>query len=157
MQDSKIAILDQSHDNTTREITSKLISLQDILYLGEELLPGDDVEDVFQERGKSKWLSPSEQISNKTLERNGKVDVQLLADASDPNTARMLTNYASPESLTTMSKKEKLQNLQLASIRSDTEVQNALQRRIEECLHVCSGYHGYDFDAHFGHDDFNLD
>lgn len=110
LQDSKIAILDQSHDNTTREITSKLLS-SGYFVLGEELLPGDDVEDVFR-KGKVKMVVSFGTNFEQDLERNGKVDVQLLADASDPNTARMLTNYATGI-INDYVKKEKLQNLQL--------------------------------------------
>ena len=46
------------------------------------------------------------------LERDGKEDVQLLADASDPNTARILTSYAGGI-INDYVKKEKLQNIQL--------------------------------------------
>jgi len=110
LQDSKIAILDQSHDNTTREITSKLLS-SGYFVLGEELLPGDDVEDVFR-KGKVKMVVTFGTNFEQDLERDGKVDVQLLADASDPNTARMLTNYATGI-INDYVKKGKLQNLQL--------------------------------------------
>jgi ABC-2 type transport system permease protein len=110
IQDSKIAIMDQSHDNTTREITSKLLSSGYFL-LGKELLPGDDVEDVFR-KGKVKMVVTFGPEFEKNLERDGKANVQLLADASDPNTARILTNYASGI-INDYVKKEKLQNLQL--------------------------------------------
>ncbi len=118
LQDSKIGILDQSHDNTTREITSKLLSSGYFL-LGEELQAGDDVEDVFR-KGKVKMIVTFEPEFEKSLERDGKADVQLLADASDPNTARILTNYASGI-INDYVKKEKLQNIQLPN-QINTEV-----------------------------------
>jgi ABC-2 type transport system permease protein len=118
LQNSKIAILDQSHDNTTREITSKLVS-SGYFVLAEELLPGDDVEDVFR-KGKVKMVVNFEPEFEHNLERDGKAEVQLLADASDPNTARILTNYASGI-INDYVKKEKLQNLQLPN-QINTEV-----------------------------------
>jgi ABC-2 type transport system permease protein len=110
IQDSRIAILDPSHDNTTQKITSKLLSSGYFL-LGQELLPGDDVEDVFRS-GQVKMVVIYGANFEQTLEREGKADVQLLADASDPNTARILTNYASGI-INDYIKKEKLQNVQL--------------------------------------------
>jgi len=110
LQNSKIAILDQSHDNTTREITTKLLS-SGYFVLEEELLPGADVEDVFR-KGKVKMVIDFEQNFEQNLERQGKAHVQLLADASDPNTARILTNYASGI-INDYVNKEKLKNLTL--------------------------------------------
>lgn len=110
IQDSKIAILDQSHDNTTREITSKLLSSGYYL-LDRELQPGENVEDVFR-KGEVKMVVVFGTNFEHDLQRDGKADVQLLADASDPNTARILTSYASGI-INDYVKKEKMQNLQL--------------------------------------------
>ena len=79
--------------------------------MGDEIMPGDDVEDVFR-KGKVKMVVSFKPNFEQDLERDGKVDVQLLADASDPNTARILTNYASGI-INDYVKKEKMQNLQL--------------------------------------------
>lgn len=110
LQNSKIAIFDQSRDNTTREITSKLLS-SGYFVLAQEIVPGDDVEDVFR-KGKVKMVIDFEPNFEQNLERLGKAHVQLLADASDPNTARILTNYASGI-MNDWVNKEKLQNLKL--------------------------------------------
>lgn len=118
IQDSRIAIMDQSQDNTTHEITSKLLSSGYFL-MGKELLPSDDVEDVFRS-GQVKMVVTFGPDFEQTLEREGKADVQLLADASDPNTARILTNYASGI-INDYVKKEKLQNIQLPN-QINTEV-----------------------------------
>ena len=71
IQNSKIAILDQSHDNTTREITSKLMS-SGYFVLGEELMPGDDVEDVFR-KGKVKMVVSFGTNSSKRLNATEKL------------------------------------------------------------------------------------
>jgi ABC-2 type transport system permease protein len=110
LKDSKIAILDLSHDNTTREITSKLLS-SGYFILGQELHSGDDVEAVFRQ-GKAKMLVTFNPEFEQKLERDGSAEIQLLADASDPNTARILTSYASGI-ISDYVKKEKLQNLTL--------------------------------------------
>ena len=152
IQNSKIAILDQSHDNTTREITSKLMS-SGYFVLGEELMPGDDVEDVFR-KGKVKMVVTFEPNFEQNLERDGKVDVQLLADASDPNTARILTSYASGI-INDYVKKEKTSEPS-ATKSNQYRSAHALQRRIEECLHVCAWNYGHDFNADFSYDDFDI-
>ena len=110
IQNSKIAILDQSHDNTTRKITSKLLS-SGYFVLAKELEEGEDVEDVFR-KGIVKMVVNFGPNFEQNLERDGKEDVQLLADASDPNTARILTAYAGGI-INDFVKKEKLQNQQL--------------------------------------------
>jgi ABC-2 type transport system permease protein len=110
IQDAKIAILDQSHDNTTKKITSKLLS-SGYFVLAKELQVGDDVEDVFR-KGTVKMVVSFGSNFEQNLEREGKEDVQLLADASDPNTARILTSYAGGI-INDYVKKEKLQNIQL--------------------------------------------
>jgi ABC-2 type transport system permease protein len=110
IQDAKIAILDQSHDNTTREITSKLLS-SGYFVLAKEMQEGDDVEDVFR-KGTVKMVVNFGPNFEQNLERDGKEDVQLLADASDPNTARILTSYAGGI-INDYVKKEKLQNIEL--------------------------------------------
>ena len=110
IQDAKIGILDQSHDNTTEKITSKLLS-SGYFVLAKELQPGEDVEDVFR-KGIVKMVVNFGPNFEQNLERDGKEDVQLLADASDPNTARILTSYAGGI-INDYVKKEKLQNIQL--------------------------------------------
>ena len=110
IQYAKIAILDQSHDNTTKRITSKLLS-SGYFVLAKEMQVGDDVEDVFR-KGIVKMVVNFGPNFEQNLEREGKEDVQLLADASDPNTARILTSYAGGI-INDYVKKEKLQNIQL--------------------------------------------
>jgi len=110
IQNAKIGILDQSHDNTTQRITSKLLS-SGYFVLAKELQPGEDVEDVFR-KGIVKMVVNFGPNFEQNLERDGKEDVQLLADASDPNTARILTSYAGGI-INDFVKKEKMQNIQL--------------------------------------------
>jgi ABC-2 type transport system permease protein len=118
IKDAQIGILDQSHDNTTREITSKLLS-SGYFVLAKELQPGEDVEEIFR-KGTAKMVVNFGPNFEQNLERDGREDVQLLADASDPNTARILTTYASGI-INDYIKKEKLQNITLPN-QINTEV-----------------------------------
>lgn len=93
IQDTKIAIYDPAHDETTGKISSKLLSSGYFL-LEEYLGPDADYEAVFR-RGKVKMIVAFDPDFEQTLEREGKATVQLIADSSDPNVARMLTGYAS--------------------------------------------------------------
>jgi len=110
IKDAKIAILDQSHDNTTREITTKLLS-SGYFVLAKEMQSGEDIEKVFRQ-GLGKTVIHFGPEFEHNLERDGNVDVQLLAVASDPNTARILTSYAGGI-INDYVKKEKLQNIVL--------------------------------------------
>lgn len=118
IKDSKIGIYDQSNDNTTREITTKLFSSGYFLP-GAEILAGDNYEDYFRQ-GKVKMIVVFEDKFEQKFERFGKAEIQLIADASDPNTARILTNYASGI-INDYVKKEKLENLVLPN-QIETEV-----------------------------------
>ncbi len=93
IKDAKIAVYDPAQDETSKEITSKLLSSGYFLldgYLDEKA----DYEAVFR-KGKVKMIVAFESVFDRKLEREGKAAVQLIADASDPNVARMLTAYAS--------------------------------------------------------------
>ncbi|HBL75253.1 MAG: multidrug ABC transporter permease [Bacteroidetes bacterium GWF2_42_66] len=93
IKDTKIAIYDPAQDETSREITSKLLSSG--YFLLEETLDAEtDYEAVFR-KGKVKMIVVFEPSFDQKLEREGKATIQLIADSSDPNVARMLTTYAS--------------------------------------------------------------
>ncbi len=93
IKDAKIAIYDPVQDETTREITTKLLSSG--YFLAEKFLDAEtDYEAIFR-KGKVKMIVAFDQSFDKKLEREGQTSVQLIADSSDPNVARMLTTYAS--------------------------------------------------------------
>ncbi|NOZ45439.1 MAG: ABC transporter permease [Chlorobi bacterium] len=93
IKDAKIAILDQSHDEITKEITNKLIS-SGYFILEQKLKSNNYIEDSFK-KGNIKEVIVFESNFEQKLEREKKASIQILADASDPNTASMLTNYTS--------------------------------------------------------------
>lgn len=91
INDAKIAILDHSKDGITREIKQKILSSGYFL-LDQELGSNADIERVFKQ-GKVKQVLIFEPNFSQKLYREGKGNIQIVADASDPNTASMLTSY----------------------------------------------------------------
>lgn len=93
IKDVPIAILDHSKDNVTREITAKLVS-SGYFKLEKNLVSSTQVEDVFH-GGSIKEVIVFEEGFAKNLEKEGKANVQLILDASEPNTASMINAYTS--------------------------------------------------------------
>ncbi|GET21416.1 ABC transporter permease [Prolixibacter denitrificans] len=91
IKDARIAILDKSHDEVTREITHKLLS-SGYFRLDAMLDNEGQIDNIFRQ-GNIKEVVVFEQNFGKKLERDGKADVQVITDASDPNTAQLLSNY----------------------------------------------------------------
>ena len=91
INDVKIAILDHSKDVVTREITQKIISSNYFL-LVDNISSNDQIEEAFK-RGEIKQVVIFEPDFAKKLEREGSADIQLILDASEPNTANMLNAY----------------------------------------------------------------
>lgn len=93
VKNSKIAILDFSRDETSRGIihqmgASHYFSIYKVLYSYQE------VEPAFKE-GKIKMIVVFPSNFAEDLLHVSKAQVQLIADATDPNVATTVTNYAS--------------------------------------------------------------
>ena len=91
--DAKIAILDNSKDEVTQEISNKILSSK-YFKLYEYLSNKDQIERSFK-KGKIKIAIVFENDFSQKLNRNEKPQVQIIADATDPNTATTLINYVS--------------------------------------------------------------
>ena len=89
--DVKIAVLDKSKDEVTREITSKILS-SEFFILKEYINKTEDIDEIFKD-GKVKEVIIFESGFAEKLEKYGSADIQLLADASDPNSASLVINY----------------------------------------------------------------
>ena len=92
LKDAKIAILDLSKDVVTRELTQKIISSNYFL-LVENLESENQIKPAFQ-KGDIKQVIVFEPDFARKLEKEGNASVQLILDASEPNTASMLNAYA---------------------------------------------------------------
>jgi len=93
INDAKIAIYDQSKDQVTQRITQKILSSGYFL-LEKNLTNYQEIEQSFRE-GEIKMVIVFEPDFAGRLQKEGQANVQLIGDASDPNTANILVNYAS--------------------------------------------------------------
>lgn len=91
IKDVQIAILDNSKDNITMELSNKLVS-SGYFILNDNLKNNDEIEAAFQ-KGKIKEVVIFENDFAKKLKKEGKANVQLVLDASEPNTANMISAY----------------------------------------------------------------
>jgi ABC-2 type transport system permease protein len=91
IKDVRIAILDQSRDEETQKIADKILS-SDFFILNRTLHSESEIEAVFRE-GNVKEVIVFEPDFAKKLTREGSAGIQLIADASDANTANLVVNY----------------------------------------------------------------
>jgi len=89
--DVHIAIYDQAKDETTQQITNKLLS-SGYFILNENLTSTDGIDKIFK-KGKVKEVIVFESNFEKKLIKEGIAAMQLIADATDPNMARLVTSY----------------------------------------------------------------
>lgn len=92
INDAKISIFDQSKDEMAQAITQRLLS-SGYFILEENLEQESELEKVFQ-YGDTKLAVVFESDFQNNFYKNNLAQVQLIADATDPNTANTLLNYA---------------------------------------------------------------
>lgn len=92
VKDSGIAIFDQSKDNVTSKITEE-ISASRYFNIIANLHSYDDITATFR-KGKIRMAIVFPAGVQEDLFHTNHAQVQLIADATDPNTANTLTNYA---------------------------------------------------------------
>jgi ABC-2 type transport system permease protein len=93
IKDAKIAIYDPSMDAVTRKISDKILS-SGYFILEHNLNKLVETGAAFRQGGVKLALIYEPEFAKK-LEKTGKAHIQIIGDASDPNTANMLVNYAS--------------------------------------------------------------
>lgn len=92
VKNANIAILDNSKDAATASLSTQLNSSR-YFDIEKNLVTYKQVEEEFK-KGKIKLAIVFPPHFDEDLQHFNKAQVQLLADASDPNTANQLTNYA---------------------------------------------------------------
>src|SRR5258706_6310621 len=97
VKNSRIAVLDNSKDPATSSLISEIESSR-YFDIQTNIYSYKDIENSFK-AGKIKLAVVFPQHFNEDLQHFNKVQVQLVADASDPNVASTLTNYASAISM----------------------------------------------------------
>ena len=93
LKDIRVAVLDPSRDSYSRELTSKIMSSEYFIFEGY-VQNYQQIEDKFKE-GRVKQIIVFESEFGKKLVREKEAYIQLLADASDANTANLVVNYTS--------------------------------------------------------------
>lgn len=91
IKDAKIAILDRSKDAVTRKITQKILS-SGYYKLEENIYTNTDIHEQFK-KGKIALALIFENDFASKLEKEGNASVQIISDASEPNTSNLLVNY----------------------------------------------------------------
>ncbi|MCX6252846.1 MAG: ABC transporter permease [Bacteroidetes bacterium] len=92
IKNARIAVLDLSKDEVTRKITEKIVSSG--YFLLEKNLTGyHEIEESFKQGNIKMVIVYGAEFSG-NLQKKGVADIQILGDASDPNTANILVNYA---------------------------------------------------------------
>jgi ABC-2 type transport system permease protein len=92
VKNTKIAVLDQSKDAATASLITELEASQ-YFDIEKNINSYPDIEKAFKE-GKIRLAVVLPQQFGEDLQHFNKAQVQLVADASDPNVASTLTNYA---------------------------------------------------------------
>ncbi len=93
VKNARIAVLDQSKDASSTALITELDASR-YFDLEKNLVSYREVEEEFR-KGRIKLAVVFPQRFGEDLLHFNKAQVQLIADASDPNTANQLTNYAS--------------------------------------------------------------
>jgi len=88
---ARIVVVDQSNDNTTRRIIDRLEASR-YFNIAETVSDPSLIESTFR-GGETKLVVVFPSEFEKHLAHDNTAQVQVIADASDPNTATTLTNY----------------------------------------------------------------
>lgn len=91
LKDAHIAILDHSKDATTQKLTNKILS-SDYFILDSYINSEKEIEEIFK-HGNVKEVLVFEPNFGKNFEKHRKANIQIILDASEPNTASMLNGY----------------------------------------------------------------
>lgn len=93
IKDAKIAVYDQSKDYLSLQLVNKLVS-SGYFILSDNLSNASQIDEVLK-AGKAQLVVSIQPNFAAEFQKQGVASVQLNADASEPNTASILTAYAS--------------------------------------------------------------
>lgn len=91
IRDARISIYDQSRDEVTQRLTQKILS-SGYFKLEKYIYSYEDIEKDFR-KGFIKQVIIFENNFAEKLNKEGKANVQIICDASEPNTSNLLVNY----------------------------------------------------------------
>ncbi len=93
IKDAEIAILDYSKDHMSLELSNKIISSEYFL-LNENLTDEGQIEAAFKAGDIKEVIIIGDHFARR-MEKEQNASIHIIADASDPNTAKLLSNYTS--------------------------------------------------------------
>jgi ABC-2 type transport system permease protein len=93
IKDARIGVLDKAHDYSSRQLVDRL-SASGYFRVVDYLQSEHEIESAFRKGDFQMAVVIGEGFGNKMVRPEGS-RIQLIADASDANTAQMLVNYAS--------------------------------------------------------------
>jgi len=93
IKDIRIAILDKSKDDVSLHLSNKILSSGYFL-LEKNIQTDSEIETIFKE-GNVREVIIFEADFAKKLEKDKVANIQIIADASDANTANLIVNYTS--------------------------------------------------------------
>jgi ABC-2 type transport system permease protein len=91
VRNAGVAFLDLSKDETTIKISNKICS-SGFFKRTDDLLNYNDIDRVLK-KGKTKAVIVFEKNFGRNLISEGKAEISIIADGSEPNTATLVTNY----------------------------------------------------------------
>jgi ABC-2 type transport system permease protein len=91
IKNADIAILDYAHDNASQKIQNRLEASK-YFTISDYLTSNTQIEEAFK-KGKIKLVVVIPQNFEKSLINRKHAAIQVITDASDPNTANILSNY----------------------------------------------------------------
>lgn len=89
----KIVILDQAKDDVSRDITNRILA-SGYFILEDYISNPDEIENYFK-KGNVKEAIIFEEGLSERIEKDGSGNIQLIVDASDSNTSKLIVNYTS--------------------------------------------------------------
>ncbi len=89
----KIVILDQAKDEASRDVTNRLIS-SGYFILEDYISDPNEIEAYFKKGNVKEAIIFEEGLAQK-MQKEGSGSIQLIIDASDANTAKLIENYTS--------------------------------------------------------------
>ncbi|MCX6334438.1 MAG: ABC transporter permease [Bacteroidia bacterium] len=92
IKDAPVAFLDFSKDEVTQKISDKICS-SGFFKRVDNLQSYDDIDKIFK-KGKAKAVIVFGHDFGRDLISDGKATMSIIADGSEPNTATLITNYA---------------------------------------------------------------
>jgi len=91
IKDVKIAVLDKSGDEQSKQLVHKLIS-SGYFQLESSISNENEIEELLKAGNISEAIIIESKFGQK-LDKNGTARIRLIADASDPNNANMIVSY----------------------------------------------------------------